>query len=308
MSHDDPETERDGDPTAYGSGRDPFLEHRSLLFTVAYEMLSSAVDAEDVVQETWLRWAEVDQRAVRDPRAYLVRIVTRQALNRIRTLQRRRETYVGPWLPEPLLTTPDVAEDVELAESVSTAMLLVLETLSPTERAVFVLREVFGFEYAEIAAAVDKSPAAVRQVASRAGRAVRAQRPAPVPTTQARQVLERFLQAAAGGDLQPLMELMAPDVVLFSDGGGLKKAALRPIHGADKVLRWTAGVIGSYTGQMTYDLVTINGQPALRLFGDGVLDVVATVRLEGGLVTALYLVRNPEKLSRAEGRAAPLTR
>ena len=306
--HDEPSTERAGDPTAYDRGRDPFLEHRSLLFTVAYEMLSSAADAEDVVQETWLRWAEVDQRVVRDPRAYLVRVVTRQALNRMRTLQRRRETYVGPWLPEPLLTTPDVAEDVELADSLSTAMLMVLETLSPTERAVFLLREVFGFEYAEIAAAVDKSPAAVRQVASRAGRAVRAKRPAPVPTAQAQQVLERFLQAAAGGDLQPLMELLAPDVVLFSDGGGLKKAALRPIHGADKALRWMAGVLGSYPGQVTYDLVTVNGQPALRLFGDGVLDVVATVRLEGGLVTALYLVRNPEKLSRADGRAAPLTR
>lgn len=306
--HEDLPTERDGDPTAYTRGPDPFLEHRGLLFTVAYEMLSSAADAEDVVQETWLRWADVDQGAVRDARAYLVRIVTRQALNRMRTVQRRRESYVGPWLPEPLLTAPDVAEDVELAESVSTAMLMVLETLGPTERAVFILRDVFRFEYAEIAAAVDRSPAAVRQVASRARRAVRAQRPAPVPTAQTQQVLERFLQAASGGDLQPLMELMAPDVVLFSDGGGLRRAALRPIHGADKVLRWMAGVMGSYPGEMTYDVVTINGQPALRLFGDGVLDVVATVRLEGSLVTALYLVRNPEKLARADGTVAPLTR
>nr|WP_114905805.1 RNA polymerase sigma-70 factor [Ornithinimicrobium murale] len=287
---------------------DPFLEHRNLLFTVAYEMLSSAADAEDVVQETWLRWAQVDQAGVRDARAYLVRIVTRQALNRIRTLQRRRETYVGPWLPEPLLTAPDVAEDVELADSVSTAMLMVLETLSPTERAVFLLREVFGFEYAEIAAAVDKSPAAVRQVASRAGRAVRAQRPEPVPTGETEQVLQRFLEATSSGDLRPLMDLMAPDVVMFSDGGGLKQAALRPIHGPDKVVRWMIGVFSRFPGELTYDLVTLNGQPALRLFGDGVLDVVATLRVEGGLVTALYLVRNPEKLSRAEGEAAPLSR
>ncbi|WP_109473105.1 RNA polymerase sigma-70 factor [Ornithinimicrobium cavernae] len=287
---------------------DPFLEHRNLLFTVAYEMLSSAADAEDVVQETWLRWSEVDRSTVRDPRAYLVRIVTRQALNRIRTLQRRRETYVGPWLPEPLLTSPDVAEDVELADSVSTAMLMVLETLNPTERAVFILREVFGFEYAEIAAAVDKSPAAVRQVASRAGRAVRSRRPEPVPTAETEEVLRRFLEATSGGDLQPLMELMAPDVVMFSDGGGLRQAALRPIHGVSKVLRWMAAVFGRYPGQMTYDIASVNGHPALRIFGDGVLDVVATLRIEGGLITALYLVRNPEKLARADGGAAPLTR
>jgi RNA polymerase sigma factor (sigma-70 family) len=147
---------------------DPFVTHRSLLFTVAYEMLGSAADAEDVVQETWLRWADVDRAEVREPRAYLVRIVTRLALNRLRTLARRREEYVGEWLPEPLLTSPDVAEDVEFAESVSIAMLTVLETLAPVERAVFVLRDVFDLPYAEIAAAVDKTPAAVRQIAHRA--------------------------------------------------------------------------------------------------------------------------------------------
>ena len=287
---------------------DPFLEHRTLLFTVAYEMLSSAADAEDVVQETWLRWSRVEQAGIRDPRAYLVRIVTRQALNRIRTQARRRETYVGPWLPEPLLTTPDLAQDVELADSVSTAMLMVLETLSPTERAVFVLREVFGFEYAEIAAAVDKSPAAVRQVASRAGRAVRSQRPQTGAHAEAEQVMRLFLDAASGGDLRPLLDVLAPDVVLFSDGGGLKKAALRPIHGADKSLRWVVGVLGQYPEEITCDIATVNGQPALRLFAGGVLDVVATVRMEGGLVSALYLVRNPEKLARAQGAAARLSR
>ena len=287
---------------------DPFLEHRTLLFTVAYEMLSSAADAEDAVQETWLRWSRVEQAGIRDPRAYLVRIVTRQALNRIRTQARRRETYVGPWLPEPLLTTPDLAQDVELADSVSTAMLMVLETLSPTERAVFVLREVFGFEYAEIAAAVDKSPAAVRQVASRAGRAVRSQRPQTGAHAEAEQVMRLFLDAASGGDLRPLLDVLAPDVVLFSDGGGLKKAALRPIHGADKSLRWVVGVLGQYPEEITCDIATVNGQPALRLFAGGVLDVVATVRMEGGLVSALYLVRNPEKLARAQGAAARLSR
>jgi RNA polymerase sigma-70 factor (ECF subfamily) len=287
---------------------DPFHRHRDLLFTVAYEMLSSAADAEDVVQETWLRWSEVDRTTVRDERAYLVRIVTRQALNRIRTLQRRRETYVGPWLPEPLLTAPDVAEDVELAESVSTAMLLVLETLTPTERAVFVLREVFGFEYAEIADAVGRSPAAVRQVASRARRHVSSRRPVPMPRDRAAEVLDRFRDAVAGGDLVALMDVLAPDVVLFTDGGGLRKAALRPIHGADKVLRWMLGVLGSNPATLTFDVAPINGQPAMRIFGDGVLDVVATIRADGGLVTALYLVRNPDKLARAQGPGARLTR
>ncbi|WP_256841892.1 RNA polymerase sigma-70 factor [Ornithinimicrobium cryptoxanthini] len=285
-----------------------FQEQRHLLFTVAYQMLFSAADAEDVVQEVWLRWSQVDLATVRDPRSYLVRIATRQALNRIRTMQRRRESYVGPWLPEPLLTAPDVAEDVELADSVSTAMLMVLESLSPTERAVFILREVFGFEYAEIAAATDKSPAAVRQVASRAGRAVRAQRPEPVPTEQTEEVLRRFLAAAGGGDLKPLLELLAPDVVLFTDGGGLRQAALRPIHGADKVLRFLDAVFGNYPGQPTLDLITVNGQPGLRLFGDGVLDTVASVRIEAGLVTALYLVRNPDKLTRAAGTPTRLDR
>ena len=159
------------------TGTDAFVKHRNLLFTVAYEMLGSAADAEDVIQETWLRWAEVDRAEVRDDRAYLVRIATRLSLNRLRTLARQRETYVGPWLPEPLLTTPDVADDLELADSVSTAMLVVLETLTPTERAVFVLREVFDVGYDEIAAAVEKSPAAVRQIAHRARNHVEARQP-----------------------------------------------------------------------------------------------------------------------------------
>ena len=196
---------------------DPFLAHRSLLFTVAYEMLGSAADAEDVVQETWLRWVGVDQSEVNDPRAYLVRIVTRQALNRLRTQARRRETYVGEWLPEPLLVTHDVAEDVELAESVSFALLTVLETLGPTERAVFVLREVFDVPYDEIAAAVDKSPAAVRQVAHRAREHVAARRPRmQVGRTEQQQVVQRFLDALTGGDLQGLMDVLAPDVVVVT--------------------------------------------------------------------------------------------
>jgi RNA polymerase sigma factor (sigma-70 family) len=215
---------------------DPFLAHRSLLFTVAYEMLGSAADADDVVQETWLRWAEADQAAVRDPRAYLVRIVTRQALNRLRTLSRRREDYVGEWLPEPLLTSPDVAEDVELAESVSIAMLTVLETLAPTERAVLVLHEVFDVPYDEIAEAVGKTSAAVRQIAHRARQHVAARRPRmEVSRTEQQQVVERFLVALTAGDLQGLMDVLAPDVVVVADSGGLAPAARRPVLGAKRV-------------------------------------------------------------------------
>src|SRR5688500_8203725 len=201
---------------------DPFVAHRSLLFTVAYEMLGSAADADDVVQETWLRWAQADQAAVRDARAYLVRIVTRQSLNRMRTVARRREDYVGEWLPEPVLTSPDVADDVELAESVSIAMLAVLETLLPTERAVFVLREVFDVPYEEIAEALDKSPAAVRQIATRARKHVAARRPrTSVSRTEQQQVVERFLAALTTGDVPGLLEVLAPDVLIVGDGGGL---------------------------------------------------------------------------------------
>src|ERR671915_814655 len=206
-----------------------FARHRRLLFTVAYEMLGSAADAEDVVQETWLRWADLDRSEVREPRAYLVRIVTRQALNRLRTLARRREDYVGEWLPEPLLTSPDVAEDVELAESVSIAMLTVLETLGPAERAVFVLREVFETPYDEIAEALGKTPAAVRQIAHRAREHMAARRPRmEVTRTEQQQVVERFLAALDTGDVRGLMDVLAPDVVLVADGGGIAPAVRRP--------------------------------------------------------------------------------
>src|SRR5512132_104550 len=204
---------------------DPFVTHRSLLFTVAYELLGSAADAEDVVQETWLRWAGVDQAEVHDPRAYLVRMVTRQALNRLRSVSRRREEYVGEWLPEPLLTSPDVAEDAELAENVSIAMLTVLETLGPAERAVFVLREVFDTPYEEIAEAVGKSPTAVRQIAHRARDHIAARRPRmPVSTTEQQEAVDRFLAAVRQGDLQGLLDVLAPDVVMVADGGGFVTA------------------------------------------------------------------------------------
>ncbi|WP_433113851.1 RNA polymerase sigma-70 factor [Micromonospora sp. CA-246542] len=276
---------------------DAFVTHRNLLFTVAYEMLGSAADAEDVLQETWLRWADADHAAVRDARAYLVRITTRQSLNRLRTIGRRRESYVGSWLPEPLLTTPDVADDVELAEHVSMAMLLVLETLGPTERAVFVLREVFELDYDEIAATVDKSPAAVRQIAHRARAHVAARRPrGRVSATEARRALEAFQRAVDLGDVQGLLDILAPDVVLLGDGGGIKQAVLRPVVGADKVARLLASrhVV---VAVLSLHPAEVNGCPALIVRFDGELDTVLTVRVDDGLVTGLYAVRNPEKLS-----------
>ncbi|MEU6100371.1 RNA polymerase sigma-70 factor [Streptomyces flaveolus] len=305
MSEDDDGREQGGDTgTERLDGRhtdvatDAFVTHRNLLFTVAYEMLGSAADAEDVLQETWLRWAGVDLAEVRDPRAYLVRITTRQALTRLRTLGRRKESYVGSWLPEPLLTTPDVAEDVELADSVSMAMMLVLETLTPTERAVFVLREVFDLDYDEIAEAVDKSPAAVRQTAHRARAHVAARRPRGVVSpTETRDALDAFQRAVRTGDLQGLLDILAPDVVLLGDGGGIKQAVLRPVTGADKVARLMIGGLMKQGDAVSMGAAQVNGYPALIVRLDGELDTVMAVRFDEGRITGLYAVRNPEKLS-----------
>jgi RNA polymerase sigma-70 factor (TIGR02957 family) len=283
------------------SATEAFVAHRNLLFTVAYEMLGSAADAEDVLQETWFRWVGVDLDAVRDQRAYLVRITARQALSRLRTLRRRKESYVGPWLPEPLLTAPDVAEDVELADSVSMAMLLVLETLTPTERAVFVLREVFGLAYDEIAEAVDKSPAAVRQIAHRARAHVAARRPRGVVSpAETRDALEAFQRAVETGDLQSLLDILAPDVVFLGDGGGVVQAALAPVVGAGPV----AHVLGRIAAAASLQLAQVNGYPALILRLNGEIDTVVAVRIDNGLITGLYAVRNPEKLSRMERETA----
>lgn len=276
-----------------------FLAHRNLLFTVAYEMLGSAADAEDVVQETWLRWAGVDLDEIRDRRAYLVRITTRQALSRLRALGRRKESYVGSWLPEPLLTTPDVADDVALADSVSMAMLLVLETLAPTERAVFVLRDVFDVGYDEIAETVDRTPATVRQIAHRARAHVAARRPRrTVSAVETRDALDAFRRAVETGDLRSLLAVLAEDVVLVGDGGGIRQAIPRPVTGADKVARLLAGGWRRVAEAASMAPAQVNGYPALLVRLDGELDTVVAVRLDDGLITGLYAVRNPEKLSR----------
>ena len=282
------------------SATEAFLTHRNLLFTVAYELLGSAADSEDVLQETWLRWAGVDLGTVRDQRAYLVRITTRQALSRLRALGRRKESYVGPWLPEPLLTSPDVAEDIELAENVSMAMLLVLETLTPTERAVFVLREVFDVAYDEIAEAVGKSPAAVRQIAHRARAHVAARRPyGVVSPAETRDVLEAFQRAVETGDLQRLLDILAPDVVALSDGGGVVQALPAPVVGAGRVARLLA-VLDRLGAAVSLQVAQVNGHPSLIVRRNGAIDTVIAARIDRGLITGLYAVRNPEKLSHME--------
>jgi RNA polymerase sigma factor (sigma-70 family) len=247
----------------------------------------------------------VDLDTVQDQRAHLVRITTRQALDRLRTLRRRKESYVGPWLPEPLLTAPDVAEDVELADSVSMAMLLVLETLTPTERAVFVLREVFDVEYDEIAEAVDKRPAAVRQIAHRARTHVAARRPRRVASpAQTQDALKALQRAVETGDLQSLLDILAPDVVALNDGGGVKQAHRRPIVGADRVVRLFAVALDRVDHELSLEPVQVNGNPALILRLNGEIDGVMAVRIDDRLVTGLYYVRNPEKLSRVERETA----
>jgi RNA polymerase sigma-70 factor, ECF subfamily len=290
---------------------DVFEANRDRMFAVAYRVLGTIADAEDAVQDAWLRWSAADREHVADQRAYLAKVVVNTALNRLRAARARREAYVGPWLPEPLLTEagPDPAERAELAESVSMAMLVVLESLTPDERAVFVLREVFGFSHAEIGAAVGRPDAAVRQLAHRAREHVQARRPRfDVDWNQQREVTERFLAAAAGGDIEGLVSVLADDVTLLTDGGGKAKAALRPITGAGKVARFMAGIatrpyMGIAVSAMSVDAAEINGAPGTLISAGGHPVAVITMAVAGGRITAIQLLLNPDKLSAvASGR------
>lgn len=275
---------------------------RPLLFTIAYEILGSATEADDVLQDSYLRWAEVDLSAVRDTKSYLAQLVTRQALNALRADARRREEYVGPWLPEPLLLDDqDPSADVVLAESVSMAMLVLLETLSPDERAVFVLREVFGFDYGEIAEAVGKAAPTVRQVAHRAREHVRARRrrfDAADPERNA-EITAQFLATAASGDVEALMAMLAPDATWTADSGGIVSAARRPVVGADRVARAIVGLIRKAAAMAgaRVDMVTCNSAPAVLLYLGEQLEGVITLEIAGDKITNFYVMRNPEKLA-----------
>ncbi|MFF8289188.1 RNA polymerase sigma-70 factor [Streptomyces sp. NPDC016309] len=280
-----------------------FEAHRAVLTGVAYRMLGRVADAEDVVQEAWLRWSAAAHADIREPRAYLVRVTTRLAVDRLRQVRARREAYVGPWLPEPLVTdfgpaVPDTAERAVLADSVSLAVLVVLESLSPLERAVFVLREAFGFPYAEIAATLDRSEAAVRQLAGRARRHVDEGRPRyDVDPAERRDLTERFLTAAAGGDLEGLLALLAPDARLIGDSGGKAKAPLRVMETADKIGRFLCAVARDPATFGEFRALEVNGGPALLVLLEGQPDSLTQVDVKDGLIQCIYIVRNPDKLA-----------
>ncbi|MFW6691452.1 RNA polymerase sigma factor SigJ [Streptomyces sp. MAR4 CNX-425] len=285
-------------PAAEPSADDPFAAHRRLLFGTAYRLLGSVADTEDVLQDAWLAWHRTDRAAVRNPRAYLVRTVTNLSLNRLTSARATRERYVGPWLPEPLLTSPDVADGAELTETVSTAMLVVLETLSPVERAVFVLREAFGFTHAEIAGFLDRPEPTVRQIARRARGHVESRRPRfDADPGRRAEVTTRFLAAAAGGDLNAVLELLAPDVVAWSDGGGVVSAARRPLYGPDHVGRWVLGVLRKpVSAGVRLRAATVNGQPGILIDQGGTVIGSMSYDLADGLVRHLHIQLNPAKL------------
>ncbi len=278
---------------------DVFLEHRRLLFGTAYQLLGSVADAEDVVQDAWLKWSAVDHSAVQHPKAYLVRAVTNLSLNRLTSARAVRETYVGPWLPEPLLTAADAAEEVEMADTVSTAMLVVLETLSPVERAVFVLREVFGYSHAEIGDILERPEATVRQIARRSRNHVQSRRPRYDADDIGRRVAtDRFLAAARGGDVQALMEVLAEGVTLWNDGGGKVTAARRPLHGRDHVARWLLGAMAKPSSAgARLETAWINGELGLLvLVGDDPVGAL-TYGVVDGLLADIRFQVNPDKLA-----------
>ncbi|MFE9257564.1 RNA polymerase sigma-70 factor [Streptomyces sp. NPDC006879] len=273
-----------------------FEQHRRMLFGIAYQMLGSVADAEDMVQDTWLRCSQVSGQ-IDNPRGYLARTVTNLALNRLKSASVRREQYVGPWLPEPLVTVPDATGGAEVAESVSLAILVVLESLSPLERAVFVLKEVFAFSYREIAETLDRTEASVRQVGSRAKSHVRGRQPRYTASDEVRrEVNDEFLAACLGGDLNRMLELLAPDVTVWSDGGGKVKAALRPLHGAENVARFLAAVLAQPMEDPRFVAIDVNGRPGLLITTVGRPDSVSCAEVENGRITEIRVIRNPDKL------------
>jgi RNA polymerase sigma-70 factor (ECF subfamily) len=278
-----------------------FTSTRPLLFSIAYRMLGSVADAEDLVQDAYLRWQEVPEADVREPRAYLATIVTRLAINQLRSARNQRETYVGPWLPEPLVTdhASDPSEPVELAESLSMAFLVMLERLSPIERAVLLLRDVFDFEYAEIAHIVDKSEANCRQLLARAKQHVGAAEPRfDVDREQAERLTQHFTEAAGAGDMEGLLTMLAEDITLWADGGGKARGApLRPVHGADSVARFVVGVVQRFVpAESSMRQVRINGEPGFIVYVSGRPLAAMILHIRDERIQAIYAISNPDKL------------
>jgi RNA polymerase sigma factor (sigma-70 family) len=303
------------DPTP-NTATQVFNDHRELLFSIVYNMLGSVADTEDVLQEAWLSWTTRSEapgaELIDNPRAYLVRIAVNRALAHQATISRRRETYVGPWLPEPIVgpladtPVPDDGADAAVrAEAVSMALLVILETLTPLERGVFVLHEVFGYAHTEIAEILGRSPSAIRQLAHRAREHVHARRPRYEPDRRVRQqVTERFMAAALGGDLDALLEILSPEVTLWGDGGGKAQAAggLRPLQGRDKVARLLAALGPSAGGGLNIAYRSVNGDPSALLFAGDRLYAVIVLDLtpEGDQVCGVYAIANPDKLSHVD--------
>ncbi|HEX8902192.1 sigma-70 family RNA polymerase sigma factor [Vitreimonas sp.] len=284
------------------SDLEAFEKLRGRLTGLAYRMLGSRADAEDAVQDAFLRWSAADRARVSNAEAYLVRVVTRLCLDKLKSAQARREVYVGPWLPEPVLDADALSPErhTELADDLSFALLLALDRLSPLERAAFLLHDVFDAPFSDVAMTLDRSEAACRQLAARARKAVREQRPTPAPLQEHERLLAAFTQAAVSGDLAALKAVLAEDVVLLSDGGGRKLAALNPVRGADNIARFITSIVrklNAANAETGAQVLTVNGAPALMLYLDGALDQVQMIAVENGRIAALYLVRNPDKLA-----------
>lgn len=281
-----------------------FEEYRPLLFSIAYRMLGSAMEAEDVVQDAWLRWQAVSPRTIDSPKAFLTTIVTRLSLDHLKSARVQRETYVGPWLPEPVVTGGAgailelPAEELGQADSISMAFLVLLESLSPVERAVFLLREVFEYEYAEIARIVNLAEVACRQSFSRARKHIAARRPRFAPSAQAHEkIVTEFRQAVEAGEMDRLVDVMAEDVSWWSDGGGKVNAARHPIVGRASVVRFLLGLIRLRPPGTTHETIEVNGRAALLIRVDGAVYGVFSFDTDGERIKTVHAIINPDKLS-----------
>jgi RNA polymerase sigma-70 factor (ECF subfamily) len=278
---------------------DAFTQYRALLFSLAYRMLGSVQDAEDMVQDAFVRWSQVSPDAVDSPKDYLCATVTRLCIDHLRSARVRREAYVGVWLPEPLVTDegPDPSDALMMDESLSTAFLFLLESLSPVERAVLLLRDVFAYEYSEVARMVGKTEANCRQIARRARQRLAEKRPRfDVAPAQVESLTNRFVAACAGGDLDGLLGLLADDVTLWSDGGGRARAAINPIHGADDVARFMVGVTRKYGPALRVSIMPVNGRPSIVRYIDDCLQGVVSLDIADGRIQQVFMMLNPDKL------------